>query len=183
MSFTFRIAGCLFLASSLSLGGCASLSESECQTADWESIGYNDGSHGFEAGRLQAHREACAELGIKPDAIQYEAGRVRGLDEFCTSANGLRAGRQGSGYNGVCPDELADAFLDGYDHGRRMHEVEARLETLREEINRTHARLRDNTGLNERERDYLIYRLRDLERDYGRLESEYRELEFESRRL
>jgi len=27
----------------LALGGCASLSENECRTADWESIGYIDG--------------------------------------------------------------------------------------------------------------------------------------------
>ena len=28
----------------LALGGCASLSESECADADWEQIGYRDGA-------------------------------------------------------------------------------------------------------------------------------------------
>jgi hypothetical protein len=183
MSITFRLICSLCVLSSVVLSSCASLSKSECQTADWESVGYNDGSRGFESGRIQSHRDACIEHGMTPDATQYEAGRLRGLAQYCTTSNGLRAGKQGYGYNGVCPDEFADGFLNGYEHGRRMHEVASRMNSLREDINRTHTRLRNSDDLNERERDYLIYRLRDLERDYGRLESEYRELDFASRRL
>jgi Protein of unknown function (DUF2799) len=164
------------------LSGCASLSENECQTADWESIGYRDGSRGHDAGRIADHAEACAEYHIKADRELYEEGRQRGLELFCTGANGLRVGRQGSSYSGACPLSLEAEFVRGYELGRELHDLDAHMQQLQSEIQRVQAELRrEDPPLGDRERDALLYRLRDLEREYGRSESDLRMLEGRAR--
>jgi hypothetical protein len=102
-------------------------------TAAWESIGYQDGSRGYDAGRIANHSEAFA---IKPGRALYDEGRARGLEIFCTGRNGVRMGRQGASYNGVCPRSLEPTFLQGYDFGRSMHDIDAHMNELRNEIQR-----------------------------------------------
>jgi Protein of unknown function (DUF2799) len=168
----------------LQLTGCATLSENECRSADWQAIGYRDGANGYDAGRLASHTEACAEYSIDPDRREYEIGRFRGLEIFCTAQKGVQVGRQGSGYSGVCPADIEPAFLDGYDLGRRMYEVDQYLSRLRQDIDQTQRALdQKDPPLKDSERDRLIYRLRDLERDYGRSESDLRQLEMQGRRF
>ena len=168
----------------LQLTGCATLSENECRSADWQAIGYRDGANGYDAGRLASHTEACAEYGIDPDRREYETGRFRGLEIFCTAQKGVQVGRQGGGYSGVCPVDIEPAFLDGYDLGRRMYEIDQYLSRLRQDIDQTQIALdQKDPPLKDSERDRLIYRLRDLERDYGRSESDLRQLEMRGRRF
>lgn len=172
----------IVLGISLNLGGCATLSENECRGADWESIGYRDGSRGYNAGRIADHGEACSEYSISPDRDGYEAGRARGLELFCTVRNGVQYGREGSGYSGACPADLEPDFLEGYDLGRRMHELDQHLSQLQNEIQQVQKELRrKEPPLSDSDRDRLLYRLRDLEREYGRSESDLRRVEMRSR--
>jgi hypothetical protein len=168
----------------LALGGCASLSEKECRTADWESVGYIDGTRGYGIGRIADHSEACAKISITPDHKLYEEGRNRGLEEFCTPRNGMRIGEQGSSYGGVCPLDLEPGFLRGYDIGRDLHYLKERMDRVQSEVQQIQRRLRQkDPPLSDYERDQLIYRLRDLEREYGRSESDYRRAERRRRDL
>jgi hypothetical protein len=160
----------------------APLSETECQTADWESIGYQDGSRGYDAGRIANHTEACSEYGIRADAQAYEEGRLRGLELFCTGRNGLRLGRQGYSYAGVCPLSMEGDFMRGYQLGQELHDIDARMQQLHNEILRVQGELRrEEPPLSDRDRDYLLYRLRELEREYGRSESDLRMAESRAR--
>jgi hypothetical protein len=178
---TFLLPSSLLLAALL-LNGCASMSENECMTADWESIGYRDGSQGYGPNRLSRHVEACAEFSVRADSQQYEDGRIRGLELFCTGQNGLRLGRQGYSYSGVCPPSLEPAFVRGLDAGRGLYEMDAHMQKLRNEIQQVQAELRrEEPPLSDRERDVLLYRLRDLEREYGRSEAELRGMERNAR--
>ena len=121
------VLGCVFLA------GCATLDEDECRTADWAQIGHADGRAGHSRARLEAHREACAKLGIRPDAERYFAARERGLERYCTPENGWRVGRSGDSYEDVCPPELERAFLARYRAGREIHEARQRVDRLENE--------------------------------------------------
>ena len=59
-----------------------------------------------------------------------------------------------------------------------MHDLDAHMSELRNEIQRVQAELRrEEPPLSDRDRDYLLYRLRDLEREYGRSEAELRRME------
>ena len=108
----------------LMLGGCATMSEGECVTADWRAIGYEEGSAGRPATHLGTHRQACAEFGVTPNAEAWTAGREEGLPNYCLPSNGFRIGRAGQEYSGVCPGQLEDNFLYGFREGRVIGDAE-----------------------------------------------------------
>jgi hypothetical protein len=100
------------------LAGCASLNEAECRQGDWTGIGQSDGYAGYAMTRLQDHAAACGKLGITPDAAAYARGRQIGLRGYCTAPRGFTEGRLGNSYAGVCPPDLAPAFMAAYNDGR-----------------------------------------------------------------
>jgi hypothetical protein len=114
----------------LAIGGCASLSENECRTADWEQIGYGDGARGAARSRRGAHAEACAGYGIALDVQAWEAGYERGLDNYCTPLNALQVGLAGGDYNGVCPPESDFAFSSHWRAARGVHDQRQRVSEL-----------------------------------------------------
>ncbi len=103
------------------LSGCAtpSLNKNQCLTGDWRGIGFDDGRQGFSPARIHQHAEACEELGVVPGATEYRAGWDQGVRGFCTPSQGMRSGRQGDAYHGLCPPDLEPGFLNGYDAGLR----------------------------------------------------------------
>ncbi|WP_157954402.1 DUF2799 domain-containing protein [Saccharospirillum mangrovi] len=127
-----RLAAVL-LATLVVLSGCATLSEEECLTADWYSIGFEDGSNGYPSSRIGAHREACAKHGVTPDLRQYQDGHEEGLINFCTPRNGFNRARNGYQYSGICPPSLEADFLDGYQAGREIYAVTSEISSLRSE--------------------------------------------------
>ncbi|MEC5397043.1 DUF2799 domain-containing protein [Uliginosibacterium sp. H1] len=159
----------LALAGLLCLGllpGCASLSEKECRTADWQQIGYRDGSNGYPRSRAADHVQACRKSGVTVDEPRYFAGHAEGLQRYCTPDNGLRAGLSGQGYAGVCPADLAVAFEERYIAGREVWRQRQRIDEI------------DN------ERRNLEYQLGRAKTDDDRryLRNSLRSLDFEARR-
>ena len=88
----------------LALGGCATLSESQCVASDWQSIGYRDGMNGTHHSQLFKHQNACVKHGVTPDREAYMAGWNEGVVQYCQPANGFAAGERGSAYANVCPE-------------------------------------------------------------------------------
>lgn len=125
--------GVLVLVSVVVLSGCATLSEEECLTADWYSIGYEDGANGQPDTRIGSHREACAKHGITPSLRDYQDGHDEGVLTFCTPRNGFNRARAGYQYNGICPPSLEPEFLDGYEAGRRIYQVSSEVSSLESE--------------------------------------------------
>lgn len=115
------------------LAGCATLSEEECITADWYTIGYEDGANGQPDTRIGSHREACAKHGVTPDLRDYQDGHSEGLLTFCTPRNGFNRARTGYQYNGICPPSLEPEFLDGYDAGRQIYQVASEVSSLEDQ--------------------------------------------------
>jgi len=102
--------------------GCASgPDKDECQTANWDTIGYEDGVRGHAADQIRVHRVACAKHQVAPDLAAYVAGRERGLLQYCQPRNGFRVGLNGWGYANVCPPTSEPAFVDAYREGREIH--------------------------------------------------------------
>lgn len=120
--------------------GCASLSKEECANANWDAIGYGDGSRGKSANRFNVHQKACAEHGFKASFADYQDGHLRGLREvFCKPRNGYRLGLNGSGYNNVCPSDVEPGFLAAYHHGRDIYLAQRSYHRLAQQLSRLKA--------------------------------------------
>lgn len=114
----------------LSLGACASLSEKECRTADWERIGYHDGGAGADRTRVEDHGEACGKIGVAVDRKRYFQGYEAGLLRYCTPENAVTVGLSGAGYGGVCPPALDARFAENYRAARYVYEQRQRVSEL-----------------------------------------------------
>ena len=125
MNMKFKVIGAAL--ATLVMRGCASMSSDECMTADWTAIGYEDGSRGYTTDQFSKHRKACADHGVTPSFTDYQAGRERGLEEFCQPGRGFNVGASGGRYYGVCSVNLEPDFLDAYNAGRHLYTLESNV--------------------------------------------------------
>lgn len=75
-----------FGAISYFLVSCATLSKEECLKGEWRIVGYKDGVKGYDMKRLERHKKACKDYGIKPEITPYQEGRKAGLTYYCTDS-------------------------------------------------------------------------------------------------
>ena len=114
------------------LTGCASLSRQQCQSGDWQAVGFADALAGhWPAERLDEHQQACGEFGIALDTEVYQEGHAAGVPVFCTAENGFKAGRRGYLYDGLCATTDESGFLQGYADGREVYWIDRQLMTAR----------------------------------------------------
>lgn len=157
----------------LTLSGCASLTQEQCQTGNWRDIGQADAVSGFPASRFQEHGKACERYGITPSIEDYQAGYHHGLLRYCTLSNGFTIGRQGYTYQGICPAILEPAFSSGYQRGSNIHEIEMSIASARRAYSEADDQLVDGLKSDDKPSGEEILRLRD---EKSRLLDEIRRL-------
>ena len=109
-------------AAALALAGCATgMSEDECLTADWRTLGERDGAYGEEPEKFNERAARCEKFDIVADLTAYKEGRERGLESYCTPQSGYDTGLRGDVYRDVCPPETEAAFLAEYEIGRQLY--------------------------------------------------------------
>ncbi|WP_415883008.1 DUF2799 domain-containing protein [Neptuniibacter sp. QD34_54] len=167
------------------LPGCASLSQEECLTGDWQGIGYRDGLQGKAEAYLAEHQSACAEYRVSLNLEDYLHGRNEGLKRYCQPDNAYRLGRQGATYAYVCPVELEGAFIAKYQQGREVYQQEKAVKSLEADIRKNKAaqkKLKDQIiktetklvaeGKSRSERQRLLDDLKDMEQRLPNLKAE-----------
>jgi hypothetical protein len=110
--------------------GCSGMSEQACVTADWRTVGFEDGSLGRTEATIGRYRQQCADHGVAPDLDNYRAGHAEGVRLYCRESNGFAVGHSGATYQSVCPADLEPAFVAEYNAGRRLHDLESALATV-----------------------------------------------------
>jgi hypothetical protein len=129
----------------LALTGCATLTPEQCRYADWRQIGFADGAGGYNAGRINDHAKACAEVGVRPNLDDYVDGREQGLRNYCQAENGFAIGRRGVIANVAdCPENMKFAFMEQYRHGQQVHLMEEDLAHRRSRIYQNNSRVHRN---------------------------------------
>jgi len=103
------------------ISGCASMSKKDCQSADWHAIGHGDGARGIHYNNLAKHRQSCGKHEIVPDEAAYHAGWEQGIRNYCTSAQGYKAGTAGQAYRSICPQDVEENFRYGWKQGVRQY--------------------------------------------------------------
>lgn len=180
------------LTSAFIISGCAGMSAEQCQLADWETIGFEDGTQGAPGERIAQHRKSCAKAGVAPDRLAYERGRQEGLLSYCQPGNGYRVGAAGQRYLGVCTADSEPEFLRAYDVGMQHYQLRADVSQLKSQINYEHRqeeKLRDRIaaaerdlvadGLNSEERIALLLELKNDSQELGETEQKTLELQRE----
>ncbi|NHK28612.1 DUF2799 domain-containing protein [Parvularcula flava] len=132
----------LFIAC-VALGGCVSMSEDDCLTANWAAIGANDGVNGAAYSTLETRVNQCREYGVEADLTAYNRGYEDGLRTYCTPRNGFEVGSRGSSYSNVCPVELEPEFLAAYNEGRELYRLESNLRSAENALNSLYAQIDD----------------------------------------
>lgn len=116
--------------------GCATMSKKDCQVANWEAIGEQDGAHGAMPNYVANHAKACAGIKITPNRVLWEKGRQKGLKNYCTPLNAYVIGRDGRSLSPVCGflgRTKLMALHETYEDGRRMYRLEKQLDDLRKD--------------------------------------------------
>jgi len=87
--------------------------------------------------------DAHRRHGVTPDRDAYMLGWEKGVREYCVPSNGFSAGESGQPNNNVCPEDLREDFVQGYQRGRSIHLTRARVEALETKIEEGTARLQE----------------------------------------
>lgn len=112
---------CSLAAIILLMTNCANMNEADCLTADWQLIGFEDGSLGKHESNIADHRKECSQYGVTPDLEAYRQGHYQGSQIFCTPSNGFSRGISGKKYQRNCPTQLEAAFLAGFTDGQTVY--------------------------------------------------------------
>lgn len=155
--------------------GCATIPAEQCASMDWYRLGLEDGRGGFSAARIARHREACAGVGVVPDAVAWERGRVEGLFQYCELPNAIVNGLARNAYEGVCDDAR---FARAYDAARRLGDARFEIEQVDSELAWRERDLATNNKLSDKRRAELRAEVRNLERQRDRVRDDRRDAEF-----
>jgi len=126
------------------LTACTTMSKQECETADWNKLGYKDASVGKTTEMFERRQNACSKHEIVANESQYAHGYTEGLKIFCTYDSGVDYGHTGAHYAHQCPRDLETEFMKGYRLGKAEHERDA----LKSELEDKERELRDKEAEN-----------------------------------
>jgi len=180
----------LVILAALLVSSCATMDKSECRQADWQMIGIEDGAKGHPVSYIGNHRKACAEFGVQPDLARYQLGHQAGLTQFCTARNGFNQGRTGRKYNEVCPAELREQFVRGYNTGHELNQLHSEINHMRHdaelkkvEMTELEERMKNietvlvSGAISAKDRKTLLEQYKEMQPRMTTLESDIKELE------
>lgn len=160
----------LFILVAVTLSGCASMTASQCQVADWARVGFSDGARGQSENKLAAYTEDCAKTNVQPDAQAYRKGWDSGIQQYCTAANGWNEGVQGNDYKAqACQGQVGHPVFSRYlAAGMQLHITNQQIDHNAFETQQLRKRLEDAPASDKEKRD-MREQLSDLERDQFKL--------------
>jgi len=126
----------LILVLATGLSACASLTPQQCLSGDWQNIGFGDGVAGRAPDYINAHRDACSEVGIVPDFEAWLRGRAAGLQRYCSPENAYIIGRNGNRVSPVCSPDQRASMSYAYDWGLQYYELDQQIREAESEIDR-----------------------------------------------
>lgn len=115
------------------LFGCVSnpkptLKPSQCLSANWQTIGYQDGLLGVLSDHFSKHQQACQPIATALN--DWQKGYEQGLQKYCTPLRAYQLGREGFAFNNVCPQHLLLDLLKSHDEGYTHYQRERMLQQM-----------------------------------------------------
>ena len=84
---THNITLSIICATTLLLGGCASMSRTQCQQIGWKQEGINDANRGLPPQSLSQYNVCVENYGIPINHKLYHQGWVMGRSQYCIPGN------------------------------------------------------------------------------------------------
>lgn len=101
------------------------LNQQQCETMDWNQVGYGDGVAGKYQRDLSGAIADCAKFKLSVNAESYRKGWNAGVRKFCQPNTAYQLGVNGQTYNNICPPDLSPAFAKAWHRGLRLYCVPA----------------------------------------------------------
>ncbi len=109
---------------------CGSVSESDCRNSNLYELGLEHGREGIELSEFGDFSKSCAKNGVILETSEYKKGRSRGLERYCTKANGYKVYKNDLDYKDVCPRETEEAFLKGMSLAKKEEKLEKKKKKM-----------------------------------------------------
>ena len=133
------------IVSSTLLTGCQTMSMGECQTADWNKIGQQDGNAG-RVDNIGDRVDSCSKNAVivTPNNIHaYRLGYAQGLGYYCQPQRILDDALAGRNHLEVCPLPLQNGLYPFAQAGQRVYQANQKIDQLHSEQNSLSNELQD----------------------------------------
>ncbi len=145
----------LTITSSALLSGCQTMSLGECQTADWNKLGQQDGNAG-RTDNIGDRVDSCRKNAVIVTAnhIQaYRLGYAQGLGYYCQPQRILDDALAGRNHVSVCPLVMQNNVYPFAQAGQRIYQANQRMDQLQSEQNALSSELRDKKTTENRNKE------------------------------
>ncbi|WP_347452751.1 DUF2799 domain-containing protein [Acinetobacter thermotolerans] len=166
-----RLLPVLLSAACVGLSGCAVMSVSECQVADWLDVGQRDAFAGRQK-RFAEYEKACAKANIQPNQALYDTGYTKGRFEYCQPEVIFQSSLEGSGSYQICPVAQHAELKPYHDVAAQYYQAKKVKDQLFDELERYQGYLLD-PKLSKENRETYTRRIRELKIKQERIEFDY----------
>ena len=164
------------------LGGCASLSQSECISADWYDLGVHNALEGQKSDYVAEHFKACSEYQITPDLVEYKLGWMKGIQKFCTAQSAWRFGLTRHQYQNTCSITEEQQFIPAYRLAKKILAKRSEINEHSSDLRRLYRHLYSDNLSDEQRSDSVFDRM-DLKMAISFLEMDLMRLERQAHEL
>lgn len=129
--------GMSILLFTLFLSACSTTSNLQvCQEADWYELGRREGVLGKPMIAENTHLPLlCQNSDPEKQRILYDIGRKAGLVDYCKPINAFELGKDAREISNVCPPESQTLFVEFYNKGLQVRNLQDTNQSLDEKIN------------------------------------------------
>lgn len=125
----------------LTVTACGTSSKKEyCNTTDWQEEGKKIGLRGEAEDSVMKEQKSCAELGIQIPLTEYKTGWDEGIQQYCSEENAFDLGKKSEKHKAEnCPIVYRPKFLTAYEKGKKVQDVNQKIEKVEKKIDNTDA--------------------------------------------
>ncbi|MCO5113571.1 MAG: DUF2799 domain-containing protein [Bdellovibrionaceae bacterium] len=125
----------------LTVTACGTSSKQEyCSTTDWQEEGKKIGLRGDAEDSVMKEQKLCAELGIQLPLTEYKIGWDEGIQQYCSEENAFTLGQKSEKHKAEnCPIVYRPQFLTSYEKGKKVQNVNQKIEKVEKKIDSTDA--------------------------------------------
>lgn len=117
----------------VTLSGCATSTYAPvCKAADWEKLGFQYATGAKSAEPLSFYNNVCPGFGYQVDKAAFNRGVAAGQGEICQVVEAFDYGYRNHGQSNVCESNSPSGYVEAYDAGHAVYELEQDLKSLDE---------------------------------------------------